>query len=336
MNVEQSVHPAPERPKRTRKIRELGTLAAERVVSLFKRSPEVPMPEGLRTASGRNPRLEATNPRLELPIKQRGQYYEFPTGEAGVPEALAIAKGTFPDQDFNVLSTKGSSATIFEAGDKAYKVFRSANRYSYIENEIGAMQTLHEEGLAPKPYLLVDAARAERSERSKDTIHNDFSDIQVPRINEGGKVPIIVMDRIHIKPIHTLTDEQRVDAFNRFLEVGQRLDLSFGDTEFVVDADTNNVKIIDTGGISHNTLSGKYGINSDGSRYDIYPSLTEEQFREAQRVASLLDHLSPVHKRYGADEIAPLLERSDTEAIHALLHAPSQYEESDVYDYHNY
>lgn len=208
---------------------------------------------------------------------------------------------------------------------------RDANHYNYIENEIGALQTLYNEGLAPKPYLLVDSAREFRANSGHT---NSFGDVQIPRLDEGGHLPIIVMDKINAKPLDTLTDQQRIEAFDTFLEVGSRLDLSFGDTEFVVDGDTGRVVVIDAGGIGRGRY-GKYGEDVNG-RFDRYPGLTEEEIKAASLTEDLLHHLSRTGKPPGVREIAEYLKDGDTEKIYAILTEPSVRPPETEYNYQGY
>ena len=321
--------PTQEKSKPRRLLNKLGNFTREQ----FRRSKpgeEIPLPDDLRTKSGRNPRLLPTNFGKKVPELNGSSRTPFP-GETGVPRALEYAQDIFPDKQFNLLSAKGSSAVVLESGDKVFKVMRDCNHYTYIENEIGALQTLHNEGLAPKPYVLIDSAREFRTNSGHT---NSFGDVRVPRIDEGGHLPIIVMDKINAKPLDTLTDEQRIAAFDTFLEVGSRLDLSFGDTEFIVDGDTNRVVVIDTGGIARNRY-GKYGTDSNGT-FDRYPGLTEEEIKAASLTEALLHHLSRTGKPPGVRQIAEYLKNGDTEKIYSLLTEPSNRPPETEYNYESY
>jgi hypothetical protein len=323
--------PSPERSKPRQLIDKLGKFTREQ----FRRSKpgaEIPMPDGLHTRSGGNPHLEPTNLDRKRPERDYKKFNYLGPGEKGVPRAIDYAEKIFPGKQFDLLSSKGSQAVVLESGDKVFKVMRDGTNYSSFENEVGALQTLASEGLAPKLHLMVDAGKDFRL-NMRGARPNSFSDIQVPRINEEDALPIIVMDKINAKPLDTLTDDQRIAAFDTFLEAGSRLDLAFGDTEFIVDGDTDRVVVIDTGGIRRDGYK-KYGVDDDPT-YDHYPGLTEEEVKAASLTQDLLMHLSRV-KPPTVQQIAEYLKNDDTAQIYAILTKPSDRPLETEYNYQDY
>lgn len=165
---------------------------------------------------------------------------------------------------------KGSSAVIFE--DKrapvVYKVMREAGYYSYVEDEMAALHLLHKEGLAPEPYVLIDAHPSRQKEDTSRPPKTHFSDVPIVRKAGDGNYPVIVMEKISGVPLHDadLGDDTLTQEFDNILRVAKANELIFGDVEFVVDQADKHVKVIDVGGTSR-YQEGTFGhvLQRDGT-----------------------------------------------------------------------
>jgi hypothetical protein len=304
---------------RANRLRALGSAVVDRAAKLLNRPETIPLPDQLTTKSGKQPRMEAVINRRAYPQTGYKEYYSIGTGPEAASQALAYASDIFPQADLSVLSTEGSSAVILEDQQYAYKVMRDAHNYTYTESEMANLQLLHREGLAPRPYVLIDAALDERTERAGHTIRPGYEGEQIPRIDEGGKLPILVMDKIAYEPLSVLTPEQRVAEFDRIAEIATRLGIVFGDVEFVYDTNAEHVTVLDAGGVVRDPLRYKYGRDQAGEVYDAYPTLPEAEFVQADIITNILKHLSAGQKNFEIEKIADTMRDEGMEGLHALL-----------------
>lgn len=193
------------------------------------------------------------------------------------------------DADLTVLSDRWSSAVILEdkalgagAPAKVYKVFRRASCYDYVEHEVINLTLLHQRGLAPQPFLLIDAAAQYRSDDYSYPLPPD--DTAIMRQDGGGELPIIVMEKIERASIDSMTDEQLKAEFERVLATALELNMILGDTELVYDVNDQAVKFLDAGGI------GRYSEGWFGHWRNQFPAVTDEQLRQADTATRTIQH----------------------------------------------
>lgn len=190
-------------------------------------------------------------PTAPVPGHHLGREGGYGHGEEAIREALAYAGTIFPDANLRLLSDEGSSAVVLEDDQgNIFKVYRNAHSYSYVENEMATLTRLSELGVAPKPYLLVDAAQERCTDEPEEYQRNEFGDTQIRRIKSEGAFPIIVMEKIDALPLRTLPSDAVIPEFDRLWSIFEYEDYSFGDTELVIDQNSGHAKFIDVGGIS--------------------------------------------------------------------------------------
>ena len=239
-------------------------------------------------------------------------------GEAGLDASGKYLSTMFPNEDLTLFSNEGSSAILYEDGkNRVYKVSRQAGYYSYQKDEMAALTLLHNEGIAPKPYALIEPAEKFRGDLYRSP-KKYFVDVPIITVDGGGAFPVIVMEKIDTAPVEdSLTDEQLIEEFDRVLAVGQKHNLSFGDVEFVTNKSTGHVVIVDAGGMSKQTGNDKYVYSrTDEIERDDHPTLTEEDIVEASMVSSILGNFT---HRWVSPEVAHELITQGPDAVHQAL-----------------
>lgn len=152
-----------------------------------------------------------------------------PHDVAGISTASEALAKAYPDQTFNVVSTKGSSAIILDNVDDPSKVLKVGRQgtdsyFEYFDKEAEDIRRLSEKGLAPRLYKY---------------------------IGKGvSNVPILVMDRVDFTEggIRTLTKAEMEAEIERVTSGLKEIGLGPGDVEFVVDNKTGHLISVDSGG----------------------------------------------------------------------------------------
>lgn len=163
-------------------------------------------------------------------------------------QATAYAQSLFPESTFSYLGAGRHGVVLADETGKAYKVCRSALEYSRSEKEAGALQLLHEAGLAPKLHLFVDAGEEYRLDRkAHDYTQFGFEDVQIRRQNSGRELPVLVMDRVDVEPLENADPATVVDGFCKITELFMRENIHSWDTEVAIDKKTGGVIILDVG-----------------------------------------------------------------------------------------
>ncbi len=200
-----------------------------------------------------------------------------------VPYSARYVQELFPDKSFTLLSDEGSSATVFEDEDGlAYKVYKNSEYYSYVEKEAALLQLLGDAGVAPKLHALVDAGQEYRVENTTLPQIDDFETVQIPRVDSGRPLPVLVMDRIHgIEAMDVPSARIQTACFEKVLLTALNYGLEFGDTEILYEPATQSPKIVDVGGIGSYKESRRFVTQPEGTLVDDYPDLSDTELRVA-------------------------------------------------------
>lgn len=176
---------------------------------------------------------------------------EIPDTPEGPAWALAYAQAAFPKSQLSALSAKGSSGVILEdTYGHAYKVYFHARGYEYVEQEAAYIQYLGDLGIAPRLHLLVDTDPRVRAEDSKVWRPNVKDDIIIPRQETRLPLPIIVMDKIDAAEPTELSVARALEEFDRLSRIVLEHYISLGDTELVLNRQTDRLMFIDIGGVT--------------------------------------------------------------------------------------
>ena len=237
--------------------------------------------------------------------------------------ALGYAASLFPGRELRLLSNEGSSAVVLEDDEAhVFKVMRDAHRYSYYEDEMGALTLLSDLGLAPRPFVLVDAALEFRTEQEGIPEERNFGDIPILRVKGGGKYPVIVMEKVDFNHKNTMTDGQRIEAFDTLLSVFEANRLVAGDTELVVDKHTGKPIFIDVGGFGRIKLGKRLEMMDwEGNVEDLCPDLTDEQAYTVRIIDGLLlSFMTAEYKtRISITAIGDILTSKGVSAFHKVI-----------------
>jgi hypothetical protein len=226
-------------------------------------------------------------------------------GPASAARALNYAASILPDSHLEVLSSVGSSAVVLHDGQWAFKVMRKPSYYSYYEDEAAAMGLMYKLGLAPAPYILMDAAREFRTETKSGTPKRYFSDEPIPRVETPGPLPIIAMEKLSIAPLHSLPVKKAVREFDRILDLTLPHGIIFGGVKPFVDQKTGTVKFIDLGGLSQYNPSMRYSTRGTQAR-DRYPGISDDDVQVTQCVDSLFSRFTGGYQQPRVSEEAIL------------------------------
>ncbi len=203
-------------------------------------------------------------------------------------EALRYVSEIFPDSRLSVLSTEGVSAVVLQDDEgRAYKVHKTPDMYSNVEEEVAILSMLSAEGLAPKPLLLVDAALQYRTDGSLRGPKRFFADIKIPRQEGVGPFPITVMDKVNEAPIEQAPLERVLDSFEKLAALTIKEGLVFHDIEPVYDLDDQTVKLLDCDGIGRVSVDKERFYESQSGLLDLYSDMTDEQLARAKSLRSL-------------------------------------------------
>lgn len=176
----------------------------------------------------------------------------------GITTGAQALDETYPDKQFKVFSTKGSTAVIFEDPTdptKIYKVYRDAEKPAYVAKEADNIRKLSEEDLAPKLY--------------------EF------KMTGESPVPIVVMGKVDFSEdgYKQLTAKRLEEEITRTATILKKLNLGPGDVEFAVDNNTGHFISVDAGGfipldskgrIFGQSLEQAVRENVEGSFYDAH------------------------------------------------------------------
>src|SRR5579885_1561528 len=138
-------------------------------VSLPESEPQVAQKAGriARALSRLQRNNESSGVPVQYPVAPR-HHEVLGYNEQGNELGLDYLNHLFPDETFSTLSSEGSSAVVYEdENSRVYKVMRDYTPYSYYEDEMAGLTLLHNEGLAPKPIIFIDAAEQFRLEREE-------------------------------------------------------------------------------------------------------------------------------------------------------------------------
>lgn len=247
------------------------------------------------------PELASEAPLQTVPAGSYAQQYPIVEGRPrdnlynsaeAYQQVIDYAQKLFPDRSFELLSDEGSSAFILEDGaGLAYKVYRRASNYPYVEKEMAAMTLLADNDLAPKPYLLVDAALAHRRKPFPEPA--SLAEVPIVRQDGGGELPVIVYQKVEFDPLTAQTDPAIVlDGFDRLLAVAKAHNLMFGDVEPVVDRKNGKLKLIDVGGTHEVPANLRYVTDISGNMVkEQEPELSEAEYLQASQIKNILEKI---------------------------------------------
>ncbi len=176
-------------------------------------------------------------------------------GEQAEAAARDNLAAIFPDRSINLLSDDGSSAILFGDETLAYKYYGDALTYDYVEKEMAILTELQEEGLTPRPHVLLDTAIEERYSQAHKLNKSDIASTPIVRGTSKRPLsrPVIVMDRIDAGGLDELPSTHIAAEFSRINDVVQRHRLDLSDVEFVHDRADGSVKMLDVAGIDRAT-----------------------------------------------------------------------------------
>lgn len=230
----------------------------------------------------------------------------------------SYTQALLPNEEISLLSTEGSSAMVFQdKNDRAYKVMRDANHYTYYESEMRSLTLLHSEGLAPKPLLFIDARQDERRDPEERVQQPKFVDIAIPRHEGGGNLPIIVMGKVDFSELADVDLDTKITAFDRLYEFAHKHEILFGDVEPVIDKKTGQVIILDAGGMAKikpgmreiKKIDGTVvGVRLEGASY--------EDYKKAEITSYLMQKFGVLP---GLEQVAKLLQEGGDDAIHKYV-----------------
>ena len=170
-------------------------------------------------------------------------------------EASDYVHSLFPDRDVSYVGHGRYGVVVAEESGLAFKVYRTALRYSRYEQEAGALKLLSDEGLAPKMHLFVDADEKYRLDyKAYDYTYFGFGDVMIPRQSSGRELPVIVMDRIDAAPLSEAEPSALVDGFCKIADVYLRENIISWDTEVMVDRQSGQLIILDVGELSQQPI----------------------------------------------------------------------------------
>lgn len=209
-------------------------------------------------------------------LDYQGLPIDDPSDKAKVAVGLDFLKQAYPDRNYRVFSTEGSSGVVFiddENPNILYKVDvdmvtqdPKANDHDkvrttrYFEAEAQKIKILSEEGIAPRlitfiePHLTAEQQALKNSSDFDDffPVNNAMKDTPFVPSYRNSDTPIIVMEKVDIDPDGFLKLDQnkakKEREINKIASILERLNFYPGDTELVVDRQ-GNLLYIDLGGM---------------------------------------------------------------------------------------
>lgn len=216
-----------------------------------------------------SPAFAPAGAELYLGTARRG--IEIPVGSdpaEQLEKVIKYATKLFPDASFSYLGEGRYGIVLADGQGRAYKVCRSAHRYSRTEKEAGALQVLSKEGLAPRLHLLADAGEEYRIDKKPYVYRgNGFGGVSIPRQNSGHELPVLVMDAVDTAPLKDAEPAKLAEAFRRAADVCIREEIVVSDTEIRIDRSTGRVIVLDVSElsqVSHDDQSPDYNIYLPG------------------------------------------------------------------------
>lgn len=256
----------------------------------------------------------------DYPIGPDVEIVEIGYGDKADQEALRYAKGMFPHFHLRLLSSEGSGGVVLEDSfGRAWKVARSNSDYPYDEQEAASLALLSSEGLAPRPYLFIDALPEQRFNLKGRTVEPPLSSVTIPRQQGKGKLPILIMEKIDFVPAYKidLPPEALIREFDKILEVATKYKLRFGDVELVYDKAAGHFKFLDVGGVHPYKETQKYLHPRDAPPVDRFPELTSDEYMQAAIIKDLLFQF--LTQLISEQDIAEILKTRGLDGVHELL-----------------
>lgn len=170
--------------------------------------------------------------------------------------AISYVQSVLPGVQVEPFSNEGRTAVVLHDGQYAYKVFRQRSRgYNLVENEVAALEALGREGIAPRPLALIDAAVEHRFGYANYAGNRPVplfeGNIEVPRFETSGHLPIIITELQDVGPVTELPRERLATEFNRFALAALRHNLLFEDCRFKYDRSNDKAIVLDVGEVHH-------------------------------------------------------------------------------------
>jgi hypothetical protein len=228
--------------------------------------------------------------------------YESPSQ---ADKAIDYASSVFPGSNFTFLAGGRYGVVLADETGKAYKVYRDALHYSRYEKEAGALQMLSDAGLAPKLHLFVDAGEEYRLDRKAyDYTTFGFEDVQIPRQNSGRELPIMVMDKVEVKPLKEAEPSKFIEGFCKAVDVFIKENIVSWDAEVGVDGSTGNIIILDVGELSQKPFDEVLATQQTRLDHDMeILSRLAIDFRFSQNT----DQIQDAYRQGGVEAVRDLL-----------------------------
>lgn len=216
------------------------------------------------------------------------------------------------------LSNEGTTAVVMHDGEWAYKIFREQGHgYDRVENHVSALVMLHREGIAPRTIALVDTPFRQRYSSLYQRAPLFGGSLEIPYVEAGGHLPIIITELRDVAPIDGLPRERRAAEFRRFADVALKHNLLYTDCRFLYNRASRQATVIDVGEVRHYSATEVDQPNSE-SNY------SEEQFQRATIIRDALGRfLPPKQSKPTVENVADTLSTSGFRGLYAMLYAYS-------------